>query len=162
MAWGGPEEQAWEWELGNEHTKDWQDEALKIIEKAMAEYWQEPSTISVEPPAATSSKALDVEILESEFDRLCCSLIAQTDNTGAWRAELHRYLADLLVDVKKDTDIVKWWQVRGSLQPECSILILHLRTMLNHFLHLRASPKTSAPFQRHLCYASDCFLQVPK
>ena len=28
MAWGGPEEQARKWELGNIHAKDWQDEDL--------------------------------------------------------------------------------------------------------------------------------------
>jgi len=121
MAWGGPEEQARERELGNIHAKDWQDEALKIVEKAMAEYWQEPSrsTVSKPPKAtATRSETLDTEIIrESEFDRHRRSLVtqsAQTDDTGGWAAELRRYLADLPVDVKKDSDIVKWWQVRVS------------------------------------------------
>ena len=97
MAWGGLEEQACEWELGKVHAKDWQDEALKIVEKAMAEYWQEPSHSTVsEPPEATSattSETSDAKIIcESDFDHHCHSLIAQSaqiDDTGGWAAELH-------------------------------------------------------------------------
>ncbi len=130
MAWGGPEEQAREWELGNQHAKDWQDEALKIIEKAMADYWQESlRSTAISRPAATRnttgqsggttvSEAPSTEIHESEFDRHRRSLIAQsaqTDDTGGWAAELRRYLADLPADVEKHTDVIKWWQVRGPV-----------------------------------------------
>ena len=89
MAWGGLEEQARKWELGNVHAKDWQDEALKIVEKTMAEYWQESSCSTVsEPPeaTATTSETPDAEIIcESEFDCHHHSLVtqsAQTDDTG--------------------------------------------------------------------------------
>ena len=93
MAWGGLEEQAHEWELGNVYAKDWQDEALKIIKKAMAKYWQSCSTVSKPPEAtATTSETPDAKIIhESEFDCHHCFLIAQsaqTDDTGGWAAEL--------------------------------------------------------------------------
>jgi hypothetical protein len=35
LAWGGPVEQAAEIAAGNPHAKDWQDEALKILEKTV-------------------------------------------------------------------------------------------------------------------------------
>ena len=69
MAWGGPEEQACKWELGNIHAKDWQDEALNIVEKAMAEYWQEPSHSAVsEPPKATSATTSETVRYRSPLD----------------------------------------------------------------------------------------------
>ena len=42
MAWGGPEDQAREHAAGNPNTKDWHDEALKVVEAAMVSYWREP------------------------------------------------------------------------------------------------------------------------
>ncbi|OAX34207.1 hypothetical protein K503DRAFT_645125, partial [Rhizopogon vinicolor AM-OR11-026] len=36
MSWGSPEEQAKE---RNQNAKDWHDEALKVVEKMMEEYW---------------------------------------------------------------------------------------------------------------------------
>lgn len=41
MAWGGTEEQAQEIVKGNHFSKNWHDEALKVIESTMQEYWQE-------------------------------------------------------------------------------------------------------------------------
>lgn len=38
LTWCGPEEQAEEIEAWNFHTKDWQDEARKIIEKTVSLY----------------------------------------------------------------------------------------------------------------------------
>jgi hypothetical protein len=35
LAWGGPVEQAAEIEAGNPDAKDWQDKALKIVEKTV-------------------------------------------------------------------------------------------------------------------------------
>lgn len=35
-AWGGPEEKEAEIAAGNPHAKDWQDEALKIVEKTVS------------------------------------------------------------------------------------------------------------------------------
>jgi hypothetical protein len=36
LAWGGAEEQAKEQASGNQNAKDWQEEALKVIEKAIS------------------------------------------------------------------------------------------------------------------------------
>jgi hypothetical protein len=36
MAWGGAEEQAKERAAGNRHAKNWQDEALKIVENTVS------------------------------------------------------------------------------------------------------------------------------
>jgi hypothetical protein len=60
----------------------------------------------------------EVQTIESDFDRHCCALIQQSSqsyNGGGWAAELHRYLDDLPTDVTKDTDIMQWWQVSGSI-----------------------------------------------
>jgi len=52
----------------------------------------------------------------SEFDKHCESLLSNDSEEG-WASELRRYLGDMERDVKKDTDIVEWWQV-SSLSPE--------------------------------------------
>jgi hypothetical protein len=38
MAWGGQEEQAREFAAGNRNTKNWYNEALKVVEKTMQAY----------------------------------------------------------------------------------------------------------------------------
>lgn len=40
LAWGGAEEQEEDWITGNPNAKDWQDEALKILEHMMQGYWK--------------------------------------------------------------------------------------------------------------------------
>jgi hypothetical protein len=123
MAWGGPEEQARERERGKLNAKDWHDEALKVVEKAMEEYWQEP-TVTARPnaPETSAGKRKPAQVtrtkaVESEFDRHRRTLIqqsAKSNNVGGWAAELRRYLSDLPADVTKHTNILSWWQVRGS------------------------------------------------
>jgi hypothetical protein len=49
-------------------------------------------------------------MLESEFDRYRRTLL-QTDKGEGWSSKLRQYLNDRPVDVTKNTDIVKWWQV---------------------------------------------------
>ena len=124
MAWGGPEEQAHEHKAGNLNAKDWYDEAHKVIERAMASYWQDPTTPQTpftdfmeSSGTAMEGSGLDgtaTRALESEFDWHHCLLIQQLSECydgGGWAAELHQYLSDLPVDVMKDTDIVQWWNV---------------------------------------------------
>jgi hypothetical protein len=50
----------------------------------------------------------------SEFDRFRLGRVTR-DNEEGWASELRRYLKELPADVTKDTDIVKWWQVRCSV-----------------------------------------------
>ena len=51
-----------------------------------------------------------MRVLSSEYDRYRQSLL-EVDEGEGWSSELRRYLKDRPVDVTKDTDIVKWWQV---------------------------------------------------
>jgi len=46
----------------------------------------------------------------SEFDKHHQSLLSDDVEEG-WSSELRRYLGTMQRDVKKDTDIVEWWQV---------------------------------------------------
>ena len=118
MAWGGPEEQKKEHEAGNPHAMDWHDEALKIGENTLVEYW----TVPVQPsqgclPATLLNDAsTSAEVtLESQYDCHCHELIKQSmkdSNSGGWATELRHYLNDIPVDVVRDMDVVEWWGVR--------------------------------------------------
>lgn len=132
MAWGGPKEQAWDREAGNANAKDWQDEALQVIEKTMSTYWREPQPIpdDMQNPTESRSHAKAADRHESEFDRHRRTLLQQSqghNGVGGWAAELHHYLSDLPADVKKDMDIVQWWQVR-SIHLQHPLSNLHHRT----------------------------------
>jgi hypothetical protein len=114
MAWGGAAEQAEERTAGNPHAKNWQDEALKVVEQTMEQYWNNRA----EAAAAGALSASDntdnsVDDIGNEFDqhrkKLASQALAVTDN--GWEAELCRYLKDIPPDVTCDTDIVDWWGV---------------------------------------------------
>ena len=113
MAWGGPEEQA----SGNPDAKDWHDEALKIVEQTMEDYWlkrRKVSTPQAQEHTFRSEDSGDDESNdlgpESVFDRLQQSLITHDGDEG-WAPELRRYLKDMPADVTKETDILEWWLV---------------------------------------------------
>ena len=119
MAWGGPEEQKRECEAGNPNAKDWHDEARRIVERTMEEYWDarpmmNETRTSDQLPNQDSSQ----RVLESEYDhhhhKLAVETAMSTDN-GGWKAELRYYLNDIPLDVSKDTDIVVWWAVWLSI-----------------------------------------------
>jgi hypothetical protein len=46
----------------------------------------------------------------SEYDKHCKQLILDDVDEG-WASELQQYLGTMQRDIKKDTDIVEWWQV---------------------------------------------------
>jgi hypothetical protein len=46
----------------------------------------------------------------SEYDQYRRTLVNKDDDEG-WNSEYRRYLKDRPANVKKDTDIVRWWQV---------------------------------------------------
>ena len=115
MAWGGAEEQKLEHEAGNPNAKDWHDEATKIIEKTMMEYWEKMKPLMTSKlPANSPNKHGSKRPLESDFDRVrqerLLRVTVQADN-GSWKTELRHYLADVPKDVSKETDIVAWWAV---------------------------------------------------
>ena len=120
MAWGGPAEQRRDREAGNPDAKDWHDEALKIVEKTMEEYWQPPESNAeskIDDHTARTARATEhsnIRWLESEFDHHRQMLIEQSRQSeagGGWSAELRHYLSDLPMDVTKKTDVVQWWAV---------------------------------------------------
>ena len=119
MVWGGAEEQKREQEAGNQHAKNWHDEAIKVVEKTMEEYW---SANSVNTPAGMSTNTSatlepDNNTLKSDFDRQRRLWVTQNANSRAEDGvmELHRYLADPPADVTKETNIIDWWVVSPHL-----------------------------------------------
>ncbi|RDB16020.1 hypothetical protein Hypma_003461 [Hypsizygus marmoreus] len=95
----GKEEQAAEIGAGNKYAKNWQEEAMKILDR----------TAAAQPMASTSAMPTDKRKTLSDFNRHRQALISQDDQEG-WASELRRYLKDVPAEVSKDTDIVKWWQ----------------------------------------------------
>jgi len=79
----------------------------------MEKYWKAHPAASPTVPAAPTSnvaKPNEVSIL-SEFNCHRLTLLSSQAEDEGWEPEMHRYLKDLLVDVMKDTNIIKWWQV---------------------------------------------------
>jgi hypothetical protein len=74
----------------------------------MAEYYKIRPTVAPTPTTAT-----DTDIIISEFDKHRESLLSNDAEEG-WASELRRYLGTMQRDIKKDTDIVEWWQVSCS------------------------------------------------
>jgi hypothetical protein len=124
LAWGGPVEQAAEIAAGNPNAKNWQAEARKIVEKTvrliisnyntmlnstikqMAEYYSTRPAVA----ARNITSDTDPSITISEFDKHRESLLSNDVEEG-WVSELRRYIETMQRDIKKDADIVEWWQV---------------------------------------------------
>ncbi|KAF5378846.1 hypothetical protein D9615_006888 [Tricholomella constricta] len=124
LAWGGEEEQKKEMMEGNPNAKNWQDEAQKIVEKAMEEYWQSRPTPESEPTDESATQASSASIL-SDFERHCPKLIGQDANQG-WAAELRRYLKDRPSGLRADMDIVKWWEEHAHEYPTLARIALDI------------------------------------
>ena len=73
----------------------------------MAEYYN--NRPSVAPASVTSNSEPSIAL--SEFDKHRESLVSNDIEEG-WVAELRSYLETIHRDIKKDSDIVEWWQVR--------------------------------------------------
>jgi hypothetical protein len=58
----------------------------------------------------------------SDFDKHRISLLTADVEEG-WAAELRRYLGTMQREVKKDTDLVEWWQVKNLTIVLCRELI---------------------------------------
>ena len=58
----------------------------------------------------------------SEFDKHREKLLSDDAEEG-WASELRRYLGTVQRDVKKDTDIVEWWQVSNLNNKVCYLLV---------------------------------------
>ena len=136
MTWGGRKEQERKRTAGNLNAKDWHDEALKVVETTMEDYWKtRPSSITTTHSLATALVASTsttpsrdtTTTTESAFDRHRRLLLEQAtlDHDVGWAAELRRYLKDV-PDVSKSTDIVDWWSV--------SVLALIFVYLTNYFI----------------------------
>jgi hypothetical protein len=145
LAWGGPEEQAAEIAAGNLNAKDWQDEAKQIVEKTvsvplvfflrhnftvdtqMAQYYKTRPSAIINPHALEENyEPPSMEVHMSQFDKHRMSLLFD-DATEGWASELRRYLSTMQRDVKKDTDIIEWWQVSEFT---CSCILICLKEVL--------------------------------
>ena len=73
MAWGGADEQRKEIEAGNMNAKDWHDEAMKMVEKTVEEYWNNcRDSIAGDIDQQYSCSNHDSSHpLESEYDHHC-------------------------------------------------------------------------------------------
>jgi len=84
----------------------------------MEQYWKARPAASPTAPATSTSDVVrpnsEASIL-SEFDHHCLTLLSDQAESEGWQSEMHRYLRDLPADVTKDTDIIKWWQVRACI-----------------------------------------------
>ena len=64
--------------------------------------------------AETTTSTKTVPGYISEFDRQREALLSDDMDEG-WASELRRYLSVVERDVKKDADLVEWWQVSNLL-----------------------------------------------
>ena len=74
----------------------------------MAEYYRNCPT-STTANIDMEKDTIDVTEL-SEFDKHCQTLLMDNAEKG-WASELHCYLGTMQHDVRKDTNLVEWWQV---------------------------------------------------
>lgn len=74
----------------------------------MAQYYKNRPSTTV---SHTEKNVEDVSEM-SEFDKHRETLLSEDAEEG-WASELRRYLGTMQRDVKKDTDLVEWWQVRN-------------------------------------------------
>jgi hypothetical protein len=77
----------------------------------MERYYQSQQNTN---PTPTQAPPPNNDSILSEYDRHRLTLLSGQEGEG-WQAELRQYLKDMPANVTKDTDIVEWWQVRGSL-----------------------------------------------
>ncbi|KAF8495254.1 NUC071 domain-containing protein [Russula emetica] len=114
---------------GNPFAKNWQDEALKVVEEMMDIYYKKRLKAEpVQPPPTpinVDGECLPAKVLSSKYDRYRQSLLQMDDGEG-WSSELRRYLNDRLGDVTNNTDIIKWWQDHAALFPTLARIALDI------------------------------------
>jgi hypothetical protein len=73
----------------------------------MAEYYKNcPTSTSINIESGDENNAIKM----TDFDKHHNTLLMDGADEG-WASELRRYLGTMQCDVKKDTDLVEWWQV---------------------------------------------------
>lgn len=120
----------------------------------MEQYYATYQTVNAEPDAFDEGD----EVMEtlSEFDKHRETLLSDDTEEG-WASELRRYLKTIERGVKKETDIVEWWQV-CILHLESFLFanLNGLRTMLIYIRHSGVLRLMSSPLKHHLCPVNDC------
>jgi hypothetical protein len=77
----------------------------------MARYYASRPSVTVVIAEESDNEAIGA-LKVSEFYKHHETLLTG-DAAEGWASELRRYLGSMQRDVKKDTDVVKWWQVSG-------------------------------------------------
>jgi len=85
----------------------------------MAQYYSTRPSVIAMANASDEGEAASEDA--SEFDKHRETLLSDDAEEG-WAPELRRYLKTMQRDVKKDTDIVKWWQVRYYVSKDFYLL----------------------------------------
>lgn len=94
----------------------------------MAQYYRTRPSAIINPHASEENyepPSTEVHML-SQFDKHRMSLLSD-DAAEGWASELRRYLSTMQRDVKKDTDIIEWWQVSEFT---CSCIVICLIEVL--------------------------------
>ncbi|EIW63229.1 hATC-domain-containing protein, partial [Trametes versicolor FP-101664 SS1] len=135
--WGGEAEQAADIAAGDPDAVNWKAHARKTAEDAMRSYWpkrlrQKPDGANPPAPVAdpdeASGAAQEGDDSSSDDDSYARArkqrLLA--DQSGGWKGELDRYLADPSLDVDKDADTVLWWSKHVDSFPTLARMALDI------------------------------------
>jgi len=76
----------------------------------MAQYYKSLPSASSPDVSTMHTTPMEDPIL-SDFDKHRETLLSADTASEGWASELRRYLSTMQRDVKKDTDLVEWWQV---------------------------------------------------
>jgi len=99
----------------------------------MAQYYStRPTAAKTNTPAEDNNHSAEAVSHLSEYDKHHERLLSDDVDKG-WASELRQYLGTMQRDVKKDTDIVEWWQVRNKLH------------MYTHYLLIRFTVESCTP-----------------
>ena len=88
----------------------------------MSQYYKNRLIAAPNTGSESAATALGEAPILSEFDKHREQLLANDAEEG-WASELRRYLSTMQRDVKKDADIIEWWQVSNLYNKACYLLI---------------------------------------
>ncbi|RDX49552.1 hypothetical protein OH76DRAFT_1350567, partial [Lentinus brumalis] len=126
--WGGADDYDEAIANGDPYARNWQAYAREIVDDTMREYWPKRlfksdgslangDAAQAPVPSAPGDESIDVL---DEYDRLRLKRLRGADTVDGWKSELQRYLDDPAADVKRDTDLVKWWAVSLVVVSVCA------------------------------------------
>ncbi len=130
-----------------------------LTHEQMAQYYKtRPSAVAIVDEAVDVEPASNVDRTLSEYDKLRHTLLSDDADEG-WASELRRYLGTIQRDVTKDSDVVKWWQVRVLFTNHSLFANRNLcRTIVKSIRRLRVLRSMSFLLKLHLYLVNECFL----